>query len=90
MLLVRDFKISSKEIKLSLYIKNYPLGMLLLYLMNNFLYKINTIIKYSLNLSYTRLTYVMAKADKNKQEKFKNDFGELKKCLNSLVNMILF
>ena len=34
---------------------------------------------YRLNLSYTRPTYVMAKADKNKQEKFKNDFEELKK-----------
>lgn len=34
---------------------------------------------YRLNLSYTRSTYVMAKADKNKQEKFKNDFKELKK-----------
>lgn len=34
---------------------------------------------YRLNLSYTRPTYVMAKADKEKQEKFKNDFEELKK-----------
>ena len=34
---------------------------------------------YRLNLSYTRPTYVMAKADKNKQEKFKNDFKDLKK-----------
>ena len=34
---------------------------------------------YRLNLSYTRPTYVMKKADKNKQEKFKNDFEELKK-----------
>ncbi|MPM89328.1 IS630 family transposase ISBs2 [bioreactor metagenome] len=34
---------------------------------------------YRLNLSYTRPTYVMAKADKEKQEKFKNDFNELKK-----------
>lgn len=30
-----------------------------------------------LNLSYTRPTYVMAKSDKTKQEKFKNDFEEL-------------
>lgn len=34
---------------------------------------------YRLNLSYTRPTYVMAKADKHKQEIFKNDFEELKK-----------
>lgn len=34
---------------------------------------------YRLNLSYTRPTYVMKKADKNKQEKFKNYFEELKK-----------
>lgn len=45
---------------------------------------------YRLNLIYTRPTYVMAKADKNKQEKFKNDFEELKKCLNGLVYTILF
>ena len=45
---------------------------------------------YRLNLSYTLPTYVMAKADKNKQEKFKNDFEELKKCLNILVDTILF
>lgn len=32
-----------------------------------------------LNLSYTRPTYVLAKADKEKQEKFKNDFEVLKK-----------
>lgn len=32
-----------------------------------------------LNLSYTRPTYVLAKADKEKQEKFRNDFENLKK-----------
>lgn len=32
-----------------------------------------------LNLSYTRPTYILAKADKEKQEKFKNDFEVLKK-----------
>lgn len=32
-----------------------------------------------LNLSYTRPTYVLAKADKEKQEKFKTDFEVLKK-----------
>lgn len=34
---------------------------------------------YRLNLSYTRPTYVLAKADKEKQENFKNDFEVLKK-----------
>lgn len=34
---------------------------------------------YRNNLSYTRPTYVMEKADKNKQEKFKEDFETLKK-----------
>lgn len=34
-----------------------------------------------LNLSYTRPTYVLAKADKEKQEKFKQDFEVLKKIL---------
>ena len=38
---------------------------------------------YRLNLSYTLPTYVMAKADKNKQEKFKNDFEELKNALTA-------
>jgi transposase len=34
---------------------------------------------YRLNLSYTRPTYVLAKADKMKQENFINDFEALKK-----------
>ena len=34
-----------------------------------------------LNLSYTRPTYVLAKSDKEKQEKFKQDFELLKKIL---------
>lgn len=34
---------------------------------------------YRLNLSYTRPTYVLAKASVEKQEKFKEDFKELKK-----------
>ena len=45
---------------------------------------------YRLNLSYTRPTYVLAKADKEKQEKFKNDFEDLKKHLNGEVDHILF
>ena len=32
-----------------------------------------------LNLSYTRPTYVLAKADKKKQENLKEDFKVLKK-----------
>lgn len=36
---------------------------------------------YRLNLSYTGSTYVMKKVDKNKQEKFKNDFEQLKNAL---------
>ncbi|WP_294129249.1 winged helix-turn-helix domain-containing protein [uncultured Clostridium sp.] len=34
-----------------------------------------------LNLGYTRPTYVLAKSDKEKQEKFKQDFEVLKKIL---------
>ncbi len=36
-----------------------------------------------LNLSYTPHTYVLAKADKEKQEKFKNDFEVLKNVLTA-------
>ena len=34
-----------------------------------------------LNLGYNRPTYVLAKSDKEKQEKFKQDFEVLKKIL---------
>lgn len=37
------------------------------------------LILHRLNLSYTRPTYVLAKADKMKQEKFRSDFETLKK-----------
>lgn len=37
------------------------------------------VVLHRLNLSYTRPTYVLAKADKEKQEEFKNDFENLKK-----------
>lgn len=37
------------------------------------------VILHRLNLSYTRPTYVLKKADKEKQESFKQDFEELKK-----------
>lgn len=49
-----------------------------------------TEVLYRLNLSYTRPTYVLAKADKKKQEQFKNNFKELKKHLDGLVDTILF
>lgn len=45
---------------------------------------------YRLNLSYTRPTYVLAKADKEKQQNFKKDFEALKKHLDGLVDTILF
>lgn len=45
---------------------------------------------YRLDLSYTRPTYVLAKADKEKQENFKKDFRILKKHLNGQVDHILF
>lgn len=37
------------------------------------------VVLHRLNLSYTRPTYVMAKADKEKQDQFKKDFESLKK-----------
>ena len=43
-----------------------------------------------LNLSYTRLTYVLAKADPEKQRQFLEDFGEVKKLLNGDIDHILF
>ena len=45
----------------------------------NFEYSIRGITKMfkRLNLSYTRPTYVLAKADKQKQEQFKKDFEEV-------------
>ena len=43
-----------------------------------------------LNLSYARPTYVLAKSDKEKQEKFKQDFEVLKKYFEGEINHILF
>jgi putative transposase len=40
-----------------------------------------TLILKRLGLSYTRPTYVLAKADKEKQEQFKQEFEELKKTI---------
>lgn len=39
---------------------------------------------YRLNLSYTRPTYILKKADKEKQENFKKDFESIK---NTLMGM---
>lgn len=41
------------------------------------------VVLHRLNLSYTRPTYVLKKADKEKQEKFKNDFDTLKKNMST-------
>ena len=43
-----------------------------------------------LNLSYTRPTYVLKKADKEKQEEFKVTFEGLKKLINGEIDHILF
>lgn len=64
-------------------VKNWTIKLICEWVMVNF----NIIIKHSsmavilhrLNLSYTRPTYVLKKADKEKQEIFKKDFQNLKK-----------
>lgn len=43
-----------------------------------------------LNPSYTRLTYILAKFNKEKQKNFKQDFEVLKKYSEGEVNHILF
>ncbi|MGL4874235.1 MAG: IS630 family transposase [Clostridium sp.] len=48
------------------------------------------VVLHRLNLSYTRPTYVLKKADKEKQELFKQDFVELKKLLDGKIDHILF
>ena len=63
--------------------KNWTIQLAQAWVLNTF--KINikhssmAVILHRLNLSYTRPTYVLAKADKNKQEQFKKDFKSLKK-----------
>lgn len=47
------------------------------------------VVLHRLNLSYTRPTYALKKADKEKQEKLKNDFDTLKKCVNGKIDHIL-
>lgn len=62
---------------------NWTAGLVAKYIKReyNFEYSIRGITKMfnRLNLSYTRPTYVLAKADKQKQEEFKKDFEEVKK-----------
>ena len=43
-----------------------------------------------LNLSYTRPTYTLTKADFQKQEEFKQDFELLKNLLDGKIEHILF
>ena len=43
-----------------------------------------------LNLSYTRPTYVLAKADPEKQEQFMKDFDGVKKLLTGEIDHVLF
>lgn len=47
-------------------------------------------ILHRLNLSYTRPTYVLKKANKEKQENFKLDSEVQKKHLNGEISHILF
>ena len=63
--------------------KNWTIELAQNWVLNNFKISIKHssmgVILHRLNLSYTRPTYVLAKADKNKQEEFKKDFQSLKK-----------
>ena len=45
---------------------------------------------WNMGLSYTRPTYVLAKADKQKQEQFVQDFEKVKKLLNDEIQRIIF
>lgn len=64
-------------------IKNWTIKLICQWVMVNFSITIKhssmAVILHRLNLSYTRPTYVLKKADKEKQETFKNDFEYLKK-----------
>lgn len=74
-----------EEHTVSVYIKNWTIELIRQWVIKQFniimCYRGMAEVLYGLNLSYTRPTYVMAKADKNKQEKLKNDFEELKNAL---------
>ncbi|QAA35314.1 IS630 family transposase [Clostridium manihotivorum] len=75
-------------------IKNWTIKLICQWVMLNFKIIIKhssmAVILHRLNLSYTRPTYVLKKADKEKQEVFKRDFETLKKTLDGLVDTILF
>jgi len=64
-------------------IKNWTIELIRQWVIANFAITIKhssmAVILHRLNLSYTRPTYVLKKADKEKQESFKQDFEELKK-----------
>lgn len=64
-------------------IKNWTIKLICQWVMANFNITIKhssmAVILHRLNLSYTRPTYVLKKADKEKQEVFKKDFENLKK-----------
>lgn len=63
--------------------KNWTIELIRQWVINNFNVTMShrgmAEVLYRLNLSYTRPTYVLAKADKEKQEVFKKDFEVLKK-----------
>lgn len=63
--------------------KNWTVAIIRQWVIDNFGVKYSprgmTEVVYRLNLSYTRPTYTMAKADLKKQEDFKNEFEVLKK-----------
>lgn len=64
-------------------IKNWTIKLICQWVNVNFNINIKhssmAVILHRLNLSYTRPTYVLKKADKKKQEIFKKDFENLKK-----------
>jgi len=63
--------------------KNWTIELVRQWVLNNFKIDLKhssiAVILHRLNLSYTRPTYVLAKADKEKQEQFINNFKTLKK-----------
>lgn len=63
--------------------KNWTIELVRQWIITNFNITIQhssmAVILHRMNLSYTRPTYVLAKADKEKQEIFKSDFETLKK-----------
>ena len=67
---------------------NWTAGLIAKYIMREFgfSYSIRGItgMLERIGLSYTRPTYVLAKADKQKQKQFKQDFEEIKKLLNDV------